>query len=234
MRDRDETSQWLFRLQQTPAQICVEKPELRCPGKPQRAFQEEAGRGFGGCPTLCAGMAAELRLPLLTTAHLSNAEQLTSMLQVPGQVPHWPRPRVISPADLCTLADPATVPGPALSRSHWPVFWASPQSCLITRSLSDLFTEPGVNSTLLWTLFLSPDPPCLDPEGWSPGCWAPQAARGLLACSALTPQRWQPAIPCWGWRSCWNWEYRPDTHKIKGWHCVRALLSWKKSPRASC
>lgn len=89
MGDRDETSQWLPRLQHTPAQICVEKPVLRCPGKPQRAFQEEAGRRFGGCPTLCAGMGAELRLPLLTIAHPSNAAT-TLQVPVPGHVPHWP------------------------------------------------------------------------------------------------------------------------------------------------
>lgn len=65
----------------------------------------------------------------------------------------------------------------ALSRSHWLVFWASPQPCVITTNLSDLFTEPGVNSVLLWTLSPSPDTPCLDPEGWGPGWWVSHAAR---------------------------------------------------------
>lgn len=161
---------------------------------------------------------------------------LTPLTQTQTDFPVWHRNCLIpgiSPGDCFTLADPATASGPALSRSHWLVFWASSQPCLITINLSDLFKEPGVNAILLWALFLSPDPPCWDPEGWGPGWWVPHAARLV---SMLCPD--SPALtashPLLGWQSRWNWEYRPDTHKIKVWHRVRALLSWKKNPRASC
>lgn len=67
----------------------------------------------------------------------------------------------------------------------WLVFPASPQSCLITRNLPDLFTEPCAISTFLWTSFLSPDLPCFGTTGWGPG-WRVPCSAGLV--STLCPR----------------------------------------------
>lgn len=237
--DRSETSQWLSRLQHTPAQLCVEKPAH--PGKPQRTFQEEAGRRFGGCTTLCAEMAAELGLPPLTTAQLSCAAT-TLQVPVPGHVPHWPRPRVSSQPDTGTASSLGS--HRVTLHSGWPSYclWAcleqesltcvldSPQPCLISGNLSDPFPEPGLNSIL--------SEPCSCLQTHLLGCWGmrpwlvtPHAAR-LVSMLCPDSPALRPAIPCWGWRSCWNREYRPDTHKIKVWHRVRALLSSKKESKS--
>lgn len=149
------------------------KPVLKHPGKPKISFPYPLCRN--GCR---AGVATLNHRPRELCCHRTAgacAWPPTPLTQT--DFPVWYRNCLvpgIPPGDPCPVADPAMASGPALSRSHWLVFQASPQPYLITRNLSDLFTEPGVNSFILWTLFLSPDPPCLDPEG---GGWAPHAAR---------------------------------------------------------
>lgn len=242
--DRGETSQWLSRLQHTPAQLCVAKARAEISWQAGKSFSGEARRRFGGCPTPWVGVAAELRLPHLATDHLSYAAT-TLQVPVPGHQPHWPRPRPTSQAGTGTASSLRSHLVPL--HSGWPSYclWA----CLKQESLTGVlgFTSalpyhqelvwPLLN--LGWTPFSSEPCSCLQTHpAWilRDGAQAgePPMLPGLLACSALAPQCWWPAIPCWGWQSRWNWEYRPDAHKIKVWHRVRALLSWEKNPRASC
>lgn len=241
MGDRHEISQWLSKLQHNSSPALCGKASTEMPWQASKSFSGGSWKKVWWLPYPLCRLAAELRLPHLTRAHLSYAAT-TLQATVPSHVPHWPRPRVTSQPDTGTAsplgshrvtsalwADPVTTSGPALSRSHWLVFWASPQPCL-SRNLSDLFTEPELHSSLNLVSCLQTHPARTLRAGALAG--EPPMLPGLLACSALTPQHWQPAIPCWGWRSCWNWEYRPDTHKIKVWHCVRALLSCKKESKS--
>lgn len=166
-----------------------QKPALKHPGKPQRAFQEEAGR-FGGCPTLCAGMAAELKLPQLTTAQLSY-----------GAMP--PHCRCLWPAMYSIGPDPVWLPSDTgTASSLWShlvtsALWLTQLLPLglpwagVTDLCSGLHLSPASSPgtcltsslNLEWIPFF-PEPcsclqtaPCSDSEGWGPGWWVAHAAR---------------------------------------------------------
>lgn len=186
--DREATYQWLSSLQHTPAQLCMAKGSAETPWQASKSFSGRSWKKVWGlpCPLCRNGCRAEAAVPDHSSPELwchhtagvcaqpcspLTQTQTDSQFDTGSASSLWSAwwPLYCGWPSYCLWAP--------FSRSHWLVFWASPQPCVITTNLSDLFTEPGVNSVLLWTLFPSPDPLCLDPERWGPGWWVPHAAR---------------------------------------------------------